>query len=186
MQSVTESNHKVCTGCQIGKPLADFPNCKRSAGGKLPKCRPCERARLKAWHGRRPGLNNQYQARYRRDNREKCSRADRRWREANPERAKETLRRSVQKYPHKRAARVAERYASRRKATPPWLTKEQRLEIELIYAEARELTLLTGIPHHVDHIMPLRGKTACGLHVPWNLQILPACINRRKGNRIPS
>ena len=45
----------------------------------------------------------------------------------------------------------------------------------------RELS--TGIKWHVDHIVPLNHKEACGLHNAFNLQVVPALWNIRKKNR---
>lgn len=67
---------------------------------------------------------------------------------------------------------------------PKWLTFEQRREIELIYEHARECQLLTGDRYVVDHIVPLKGKNVCGLHVPWNLRVLPTDLNDSKGNKL--
>ena len=65
---------------------------------------------------------------------------------------------------------------------PKWLSKDDRKLIQSMYDRAKELTKLTGVKHHVDHIVPLRGKTVSGLHVPSNLQILQADVNMRKSN----
>lgn len=74
------------------------------------------------------------------------------------------------------------------KAAPKWLTKEQLREIVGIYAEADRRATMTGVPHHVDHVIPLVAKhpvtrqhVACGLHVPWNLCVETAANNLIKG-----
>lgn len=86
--------------------------------------------------------------------------------------------------PHKLRAIKSRRKKKVIKATPKWLTKDQLLQIEFFYKEAIRLEQETGIPHQVDHIIPIQGKEVCGLHVPWNLQVLTQKENRQKSNKL--
>ena len=78
----------------------------------------------------------------------------------------------------------AARRNSLRHAEPNWLTNEQRLQIRMFYWLAADCRAVTGEVYEVDHITPINGKNVCGLHVPWNLQVLPMSVNRTKSNRI--
>jgi 5-methylcytosine-specific restriction endonuclease McrA len=71
-----------------------------------------------------------------------------------------------------------------RDATPKWLTDTHKMEIRLKYRLAIELSRATGERHAVDHIVPLHGENVCGLHVPWNLQVLTQKDNLLKYNRM--
>ena len=74
-------------------------------------------------------------------------------------------------------ARNSHRRAAFVKAIPCWLTSSHYEEIQNFYLEAVKKGL------QVDHIIPINGKTVCGLHVPWNLQLLSQTENCSKGNR---
>lgn len=64
---------------------------------------------------------------------------------------------------------------------PNWADRDA---IKAIYRKCAEITKATGIDHEVDHIVPLRGKNVCGLHIHQNLQILTREENARKSNKL--
>jgi hypothetical protein len=82
-----------------------------------------------------------------------------------------------------KASTVAKRRARLARAIPPWVDDDGMKAIQSFYKKARALEKQTGIPHEVDHIYPIAGKTVCGLHVPENLQVITKSENRRKSNK---
>jgi len=94
----------------------------------------------------------------------------REWRNRNPEADRKYYERNKERS-------YAQRDAYRRRckeAMPEWADRRAILDV---YKEAKRLGL------SVDHIVPLHNPTVCGLHVPWNLQLLPLEDNIRKGNK---
>ena len=71
-----------------------------------------------------------------------------------------------------------------RQATPSWLTRSQKSEIRQLYQIAITMTKTTGEQYVVDHIIPLRSDSVCGLHVPWNLRVMTQEENLKKSNKL--
>jgi NAD dependent epimerase/dehydratase family enzyme len=93
------------------------------------------------------------------------------WQKRNPE--KVVASRIRQKLSGNDKAKAARRRARKKRACPAWVC---HVELKNIYKKCPN-------GYHVDHIVPLAGKNVSGLHVPWNLQYLPATENIRKGNK---
>lgn len=80
-------------------------------------------------------------------------------------------------------ALVSVRRRKHRKATPSWITTDQKLAMRQLYLQAQSLTKITGERYVVDHIVPLINEEVCGLHVPWNLRVITQEENLKKSNK---
>ena len=130
-----------------------------------------------AWDKANPEKIKARKAAYHVANQEKIKARQAAWRAANPEKVKAKNVAWSKANRGKCNSVQARRRATKKQATPAWLTVEQLKQIEAIYKACPK-------GFHVDHIVPLTSDIVCGLHVPWNLQILPASENLRKGNRL--
>lgn len=134
-------------------------------------------------------LNNaeyilQYSEKYREENRQILNQKAKDYYDINKTKYNHRLNEYRKNNPEKFVALNAKRRAVKLNATPRWLTKEHLEEIEELFLCARMFRLYTGQEYHVDHIVPLQGKNVCGLHVPWNLQVILAKENLSKSNKI--
>tara|TARA_R100000900_G_scaffold2393_1_gene4080 strand:- start:94 stop:702 length:609 start_codon:yes stop_codon:yes gene_type:complete len=113
---------------------------------------------------------------YQKNNREKQNAYKKRYYELNPlekEKAKQRIIKWKLKNRNKLNFYTRLRQANKIKATPKWANLEK---IKQIY-----LNRPSG--YHVDHIIPLKNKNVCGLHVENNLEIVTAKYNLKKSNK---
>lgn len=150
---------KTCLICQVPQPLDSFAPLTGGRGGLHPWCRTCVRS----------------------------YNASRYANGASPSRSVRKSLAVMLPYTKPVRDRAASRCAdlpfktaegawyrlTKRKCIPPWVTIEDVLPIY-------DLAYRAGPNFHVDHIVPLDGKNVCGLHVPWNLQLLTSAENSRK------
>ena len=159
---------KICSKCNIEKELSGFKPDPRYQMGVTGLCKECYKALNRA---------NKASQNWVKKNRERVKGLQDRYVQNNPEAVKLSKQKWYDANPKKRLANTRVYQAAKKNRIPKWLTKEQKEEMKLFYMNCPR-------GYHVDHIIPLRGKNVCGLHVPSNLQYLKASENAKKSNKV--
>ena len=173
---------KTCSKCNLAQPFTNFSLDKSKKDGYRTTCKDCKKLvdtayaeknveilakKRKERYLKRYEIERQQQAEYCRLNPEKIK--------VHRERYKRTNKGTVN-------ATTRKRQAQKINATPAWADLEQ---IKRIYTLCAKVSERTGVLHHVDHIIPLKGKDVCGLHTEKNLRVIPAKMNLEKSNKYP-
>jgi hypothetical protein len=149
--------YQVCTKCNKALSINSFSKCsgKNFRNNRQYQCKSCRSEIQRIYRQTIKGKLS-----VKKDNDKSL---DRKRKYANSERGK-ILHRAVE----------ANRRAVKLNATPSWSNIE---DIKEFYKNCPK-------GYHVDHIIPLKGKNVCGLHVLNNLQYLSARENISKGNKL--
>lgn len=155
---------KTCIRCKQTKELSAFHKHKGMKDGRLNKCAVCVKECVDEWRLKNPEARKKEHAR----RREKEGFLPRK--EFNKLRSENAMGRkySALKYTNKRRTQ----------------TEFKNEFDEFVFQEAFKLREtrkeMTGIDWHIDHIVPLNHKQACGLHNAYNFQVVPAAWNVKK------
>lgn len=173
-------HHKTCTKCGESKPVSGFYRERLGALGVSSRCKPCNIAKSVAYNSKNKEARRVKRIKYR--DTDKATSAV--WRENNREALREYAKRYAEENKSCRAASQASRRAAKRNATVLW-----DLDFtEFVSKEAADLAAMrgvsTGFKWHVDHMIPMRARKVCGLHVWNNLQVIPARMNQAKKNSL--
>lgn len=179
-----------CLKCKMELPATSFPKVGN-------RCKDCGREYLNAW--RKANVEKRqaqrvreyekdgeriraYTKSYAQANPEKAKSASAKWQSENREHLRNTRRERYQKdveFRDNLKSRNSARHKRLRQSMPAWVT---RASLRTIFEMAIRLTSETGVMHHVDHIIPLRGKLVSGLTVPANLRVITASENCKKNS----
>lgn len=193
---------KTCTKCGESKPLDLFRKQASQKSGLTPHCKACAKVYGAAYYEKNKekllaGMRDKYA-----ENPQPFLDSMKEWRRKNPDKKRELGRKAYHRLTQEGKAHAQQinrqwakrnkvavlaftlrRKATRRTAETAWEPDLDRLvEIEAAHlAKLRETAF--GFKWHVDHTVPLRSKLVCGLHNTYNLAVIPATENLRKGNR---
>jgi hypothetical protein len=191
-----ESLVKCCLSCKETKLFSEFFKDKSKKDFHTIYCKSCIKIKSDIYIKNNQEKVKEREKNYREKNKERRNKQKSEWHVKNSEKISENKKRRYyldkekyvkysinwQKENSGRVnAKIANREAKKNKATPKWADIRK---IQEIYESCSEKTKKENIKYSVDHIIPLNGKNVCGLHVHYNMRIIPLVDNIRKGNRL--
>jgi hypothetical protein len=165
----------TCTYCGLEKENTLFKKDSRKKSGYASICKSCAAIQSKTYHEK-----HKEDIKLKPVDKEKKRASDRASYQKHKEKRLDYIKEWCKNNPEKVLDRNARRRARKQQAYPMWLSEKDKIDIRVKYTMARWLSYTCFQQYHVDHIVPLKGDTVCGLHVPWNLQVLSATENLRK------
>lgn len=170
-----------------GRPCKRGGIAPRRVSDQMCTCLACERDRRdrnRSHYARSKSAILERKRGYYQKTRDVARRRQAKYRIRNAERIKARQREWVRQNPERQAANNVRRKMRIRRATPGWHGEFDRfVEIEA-FRLARLRKAATGFAWHVDHMIPVKARRVCGLHVWQNLQVIPWLLNVIKGNRL--
>lgn len=168
---------KVCSQCRLSLSLDLFHKNIRRKDGYHEYCKDC---RKEQYNRRDKTSAIKRSARRYKEKRKECLDGMREYYLKRLEEKKLYGRKHYEQNKYKYVSNAMERKAQIKRATPKWFDSDHRF----VYREAHLLAKLreqtTNIKWEVDHIVPLRGKNVCGLHLMENFAVIPKVLNNYK------
>ena len=168
---------RACSQCE--STTNGFNKCPRVKDGFMAECKVCHRARFKTYSQRSEVVAQRKlkSAEWNKQNPDKSLAKTKRYQKLYPERVAISQRSYVERNRERCRAKVNARVRHIR--MPLWANK---IRVRSVYLVAQEKSRISGRQFVVDHVIPIKHKLVCGLHVENNLRVILETDNSSKAN----
>lgn len=163
---------KICIRCKETKPLEEFSIHKKMADGHINKCKTCCVEYIKNY---RLAIGKERLSEDRKKEYEKAIQKGSRSRRRSLEEIRANADPLTKKF-------ISNRYTHKKRANPKNYNELDDLVFEEAIRLCRDRALIFGGEWQIDHPVPIKGKSVCGLHNAFNMQVVPRRWNELKSN----